>query len=360
LDIVVLDKETFPRHKVCGGWITPAVLTELEIDPAEYARGRTLQPITAFRTCNIGGSAIETACDATVSYGIRRCEFDDYLLRRARVRLLLGARLKSLERSGDQWIVNGHILARMLVGAGGHFCPVAHRLMGASENLENIVVAQEAEFEMDAQQLTACRVQPETPELYFCSDMKGYGWCFRKQSFLNIGLGRMDRHRLGEHLTAFVCFLRSAGRIAFDLPTPVMGHAYLLYGSSQRELVDDRLLVIGDAAGVAYRQSGEGIRPSVESGLLAAEAIWSAGGNYTREALGVYRTLLFRRFGRPNEDWSSRLCKHVPDTWVASLGRRLLSMRWFTRDVVIDRWFLHKHQAVLPANVMASSGASIM
>jgi hypothetical protein len=139
-----------------------------------------------------------------------------------------------------------------------------------------------------------------------------------------------------------------------------MGHAYLLYGSSQRKLVDDCLLLIGDAAGVAYRQSGEGIRPSVESGLLAAEAIWSAGGNYTREALGVYRTLLYRRLGRPNEDWSSTLRKHVPDSWVASLGGRLLNIGWFTRNVVIDRWFLHKHQPVVPDNTMALSGASIM
>ena len=46
---MVLDKATFPRNKVCGGWITPEVLFALEIDPDEYARGRTLQPITGFR-----------------------------------------------------------------------------------------------------------------------------------------------------------------------------------------------------------------------------------------------------------------------------------------------------------------------
>ena len=88
LDVAILDKAVFPRHKVCGGWITPAVLAELEIDPAEYGRGRVLQPITAFRTGSIGGPAIETLYGAPVSYGIRRCEFDDYLLRRSGARLL--------------------------------------------------------------------------------------------------------------------------------------------------------------------------------------------------------------------------------------------------------------------------------
>ena len=50
LRVAILDRQTFPRDKVCGGWITPAVLDELEIDATEYARGRVLQPITGFKT----------------------------------------------------------------------------------------------------------------------------------------------------------------------------------------------------------------------------------------------------------------------------------------------------------------------
>src|SRR5579872_2229587 len=50
LRVAILDRQTFPRDKVCGGWVTPAVLEELAIDPAEYAQGRVLQPIEGFRT----------------------------------------------------------------------------------------------------------------------------------------------------------------------------------------------------------------------------------------------------------------------------------------------------------------------
>src|SRR4029077_3441598 len=120
---------------------------------------------------------------------------DDYLLRRSGARLVLGTKLSTVERLGDRWIINGALAARVLVGAGGHFCPVA-RLTGAKSSRERAVVAQEAEFEMDAGQRAGCRVSPEMPELYFCSDMKGYGWCFRKENFLNVGLGRLDQHRL--------------------------------------------------------------------------------------------------------------------------------------------------------------------
>src|SRR5580704_18943276 len=82
LDVVILDSQIFPRDKVCGGWITPGVLTDLKVDPCEYGRERVLQPITRFRVGPIGRPALETEYGEPVSYGIRRREFDDYLLRR--------------------------------------------------------------------------------------------------------------------------------------------------------------------------------------------------------------------------------------------------------------------------------------
>src|SRR5881394_2227198 len=217
LNVVILDRHVFPRDKVCGGWITPPVLTILDIDPRDYARGRVLQPITGFRVSYIGGPALETDYDGPVSFGIRRREFDDYLLRRSGARLLLGVALTSLERADDGWIANQQLRARIVIGAGGHFCPVA-RLVRTETGTEKAVVAQEVEFEMDARQLAGCHVRREKPELYFCADMKGYGWCFRKDDVLNIGLGRLDPHRLSHHVAGFIRYLQSAGRISFEVP----------------------------------------------------------------------------------------------------------------------------------------------
>jgi geranylgeranyl reductase family protein len=347
LDVAILDRQTFPRDKICGGWITPQVLSELGIDPADYARDHVLQPITGFRTGWIGGPAFETSYNSTVSYGIRRREFDDYLLRRSGARLVEGVALSSLQRAGDGWSVNGQTKARLVVGAGGHFCPVA-KLTGAKPPRENAVVAQEAEFEMDDRQQAGCKVRADMPELYFCADIKGYGWCFRKNNYLNIGLGRMDQHRLTEHVAAFVRFLKSTGRIAFDVPSTLLGHAYLLYGVSERKIADDGVLLIGDAAGLAYKQSGEGIRPAIESGLLAAQAISAAQGNYSRKSLGAYEKLLARRFGATSgRVWASRVGEYLPSAWMGAIGRRLLGARWFVRDVVIDRWFLHANEPAL-------------
>ena len=101
LEVVVLDRQKFPRDKVCGGWITPAVLEELELDPGEYAQGRVFQPITGFRTCRMGDDPVETHYERPVSYGIRRSEFDHYLLARSGARRIEGEPLTHLERRGD-------------------------------------------------------------------------------------------------------------------------------------------------------------------------------------------------------------------------------------------------------------------
>ena len=164
----------------------------------------------------------------------------------------------------------------MLIGAGGHFCPVARHL-GASARKEEAVAAQEIEFEMTAEQREACAIHGDAPELYFCADLKGYGWCFRKGDFLNIGLGRLDAHSLPGHVSKFVQGLKKSGKIGFDLPAAMRGHAYLIFQETKRPVVGDGVLLIGDAAGLAYSQSGEGIRPAIESGLLAAKAIIGAG-----------------------------------------------------------------------------------
>ena len=83
-DVVVAERARFPRDKVCAGWLTPDVFPLLDLTPDEYrATGLTLQEITAFRTSIMGGRAIETRYPNVVSYGIRHCEFDTFLLQRA-------------------------------------------------------------------------------------------------------------------------------------------------------------------------------------------------------------------------------------------------------------------------------------
>lgn len=346
LDVAVLDKQAFPRDKVCAGWITPAVVQELQLDLRDYALERVLQPLTGFRTSVIDGRETEVTYGQAVSYGIRRCEFDHYLLARSGARLLLGEAFKSMQRSDDGWLVNDHIRTPLVVGAGGHFCPVARQLGARPGTAEAAVTAKEIEFEMTPQQAAVCGVRAEVPELFFCKDLKGYGWVFRKGDWLNIGLGRQDKQKLTRHIDEFVAFLERNRKIPEGVAERFHGHAYLLYGDTPRKLLDDQVLLIGDAAGLAYAQSGEGIRPAVESGLMAASVIAGAGRDYRASQLGPYADQLTRRFG-------ARDRRHgiadglLPSGLKQRLAARLLGTRWFARHLVLDRWFFHVNQPPL-------------
>ena len=314
LDVRVLDRSQFPRDKTCAGWITPAVLDLLEIDPADYCRfGRVFQPITGFQTSLMGTRGVASCYDHAISFGIRRCEFDDYLLRRSGAGLYLGEPLQSIRRepsSSDSeaglWVVNERLAAPVLVGAGGHYCPVARYLDAGlpdpdsrgfgEDNIRRdsgLLVAQEVEFEMSARERAGCMVDPAMPELYFCEDLEGYGWCFRKANVLNIGLGRRSGGPpLSAEVARFADLLRQRGRIDFDLPR-LRGHAYLVSDQSPRRRLGDGVLLIGDAAGMAYPASGEGIRPAVETGLLAAATIRAAKGRFlARDLLSYERTFV--------------------------------------------------------------------
>jgi menaquinone-9 beta-reductase len=341
LDVLVMDKHPFPRDKVCAGWITPAVIESLELDCADYAQGRVLQPIHGFHTGIIGEAPVETRYSSAVSFGIRRCEFDDYLLRRSGARLRLGEPMRSMARDGNGWLVNGDIRTPLVVGAGGHFCPVSRKLgtqPGQGKTAETVVCAQEIEFPLPADQRSACAVDSDIAQLYFCPDLKGYGWCFPKGNYLNIGLGREDSHRLPEQIEQFRLWLQQRGCIPRELPGRFYGHAYLLYPTSHRKLSDDGVLVIGDAAGLAYPQSGEGILPAVESALIAAQVIRDAAQDYRQHKLEPYIKRLTERFGERN-----RRVAHtwLPQTVRQKLAGQLMASGWFARHVVIDRWFLH-------------------
>ncbi len=359
--VVVIDAARFPRDKICAGWVTPGVLTRLDLTPAELsAHGLTVQPIAGFKTSLVGGHPICTDYDADVSYGIRRREFDAFLLKRSGATVVEGTRLTSLNRDGNNWTINDSHTAPVLVGAGGHFCPVARALQAPDDHQREqagVVLAQEIEIPITDD--IAARV-PSRPEFHFSRDLGGYGWIFRKGAYLNVGFGHIAdgdaglkprRHTADpdnsgggpsgpqtfkEMAAAYQQWLSSRT----DLPREALerwkGHAYLLAPRGRRA-VGAGVLLVGDAAGLAFPASGEGIRTAVESGTLAAQAIIAARGDYSSARLAPYAASLARTFGHRRADVLSAI---VPEAVRQAIAPLLMRSAWFTRHVLIDRWFL--------------------
>ncbi|HET7293780.1 MAG TPA: NAD(P)/FAD-dependent oxidoreductase [Vicinamibacteria bacterium] len=342
LDVLVLERARLPREKPCAGWITPDVLDLVGLSATDYRFGATLQPFRGFRVGVVSGPEGGVEESQPVSYGIRRCEFDYRLLLRSGAHFLAGAPVERLRRGDGMWIVDDAFAAPILVGAGGHFCPVARLLNGPPR--AGLVAAEEVEFRMDARQRAACRVEPEIPEISFSPDLRGYGWCVRKGDYLNVGFGRRDPVGLPGHLRAYLEWQARRGRISAEVPPRFCGHAYRLREGAAPRLVDDGVVLVGDAAGVAFPESGEGIRPAIESGLLAAHAIVEAGGRRSRADLEPYARALEERMG------PRRRAGRLPPA-LARVVARLVGSNRRARVLVIERWFLRKKRPpfALPA-----------
>jgi flavin-dependent dehydrogenase len=68
-NVLILDKEKFPRLKLCAGWITPKVLKNLELRPEEYPHSLVTLKKTSYFFSGIKLSI------PTRQYSIRRHEF---------------------------------------------------------------------------------------------------------------------------------------------------------------------------------------------------------------------------------------------------------------------------------------------
>ena len=217
--VTVLDAARFPRVKLCAGWVTPAALADLELDPSAYPH--TIQPFSAVSVA-VGDVEHETHWERTASYGIVRAEFDTFLLRRAAaagVQVHEGARVREVrevpggvEAASDA----GTFTAGVVVGAGGHGCPVA-RAFGRTRVEEQVVVTQESETRVGAERLRALTPRHGWPELIAEPDFKGYGWYFTKGDFLNVGVGALGGEPIRRRLDRLLGRLRASGRLPDDL-----------------------------------------------------------------------------------------------------------------------------------------------
>jgi flavin-dependent dehydrogenase len=230
------------------------------------------------------------------------------------------------------------VSAGFLVGAGGQFCPVAAWLRAAARApwpAEDVstVVAREIESAWSSPERGGA---PMWPHLWFSRDLDGYGWVFPKGEFVNIGVGRRSARGFAEAVDVFARLLPGAGvpgRLLDWRRWP--GHAYRLRGT-RRPLGGERLVLTGDAAGLAFRESGEGIGPAVESGLLAAALIARTRGEPTADDIEVYA----RHAGARDQ--------FAPWPLPGILARQLLHVAPLVR-LAMDRWFLRRDHQWLEA-----------
>jgi menaquinone-9 beta-reductase len=339
---LLLDSAVFPRVKLCAGWVTPEALADAEVEPEKYPA--TMQPFDACRF-EFDGQRHETRWRRPASYGILRREFDHYLLERARATgadVHEGTRVTGVTAEHDGVRVTtdrGAFTAAVVVGAGGHRCPVAQALGDVSER-EEVVIAQESETRLPPVTIAALGEAWRAPELYVEADLRGYGWYFPKGDVLNVGIGCVagPGADLPGRRASLLRTLRAAGRLPGDLVLePFRGHAYVVRRRAPRRLAGARFCLVGDAAGLARDLSGEGIGPAIRSGLLAADAIEAHLRAGT--SLASYAESIVSRYGSGEAGWLGRQRARVPDGWARALVRIVLRLGTTRRHLVLGGIF---------------------
>lgn len=279
---IIVDKQSFPRFKPCAGWITPRVLEDLQIQPEEYPHG-----IKTFDALHIRLYGIPLKI-RTRQYAIRRVEFDQWLLRRSGADFHVHT-VRKIEQTSHGYVIDDEYQVKYLVGAGGTACPVYHSLFKPyhPRQSEHQIVALEAEFPY--------AYTDERCYLWFMENgLSGYSWYVPKAGgVLNVGVGGMSERLRGKndsiqrHWDWLVTKLNQLGLLKDGCPAP-FAHTYYL---RQRELAAqrDNAYLVGDSAGLATLDMGEGIGPAIQSGLRAAEAILS-GTPYILDGIPRYST----------------------------------------------------------------------
>ena len=283
--VALIDKERFPREKLCGDFINPInrpVFRALGVEKKILSQQH--EKVTSFRMTSFSGEATEAALackNEDTGLGLRRFDLDHILLEQAAsegVGLFQDSRVQGIRKEGNEWnleIDRGgiveHLRACVLIGADGRNSWVAHRLgMVTAASTRGRSVGFQVRLK------SAAKIGNKVEIHLFPGGYAGLvglgdyiitlGFAIDKGSLRQRHLPErlLDSHlSVNRHLKDILQCSEVIGEIRSTYP---------VYFSPRRSYGDGALLV-GDAARVSEPVTGEGIYFAMKSGEFAAKTV---------------------------------------------------------------------------------------
>ncbi len=322
LDVLLLEKTTFPREKVCGDGLTPRATKQLikmgvDIDAPGWIRNKGLRIIG-------GGVRLELPWPDLASYpdyGLvrTRMDFDQILVERA---VAAGAKLR-MNTSVTEPIIDertDRIVGVRAKTTDGEVAFKAPLVVAADGNSTRLSLSMGLRKRDDRPMGVAVRryyTSPRHDDDYLESWLElwdgerllpGYGWVFGVgDGTSNVGLGLLNTSEAFKNVDYRGLLKRwlagmpeEWGYVEENATGPVRGAA-LPMGFNRTPHYTRGLLLVGDAGGMINPFNGEGIAYAMESGEMAAEVIIQALGRPTpaqrERALHDYPRVLKEAYG---------------------------------------------------------------
>jgi geranylgeranyl reductase family protein len=284
-EVLVLDKADFPRFKACAGGLTIKALARLRYSVAPVVKATSDIMETSL---NLHRKTIfhapGTICALTV-----RTELDDFCLQKT---LAAGASfqkispIRSIERDTNKLVLktcDETFSCNYLIGADGAHSVV--RKLATDFKPGRMAIALEGIVPSE-------RIGKHV-DVNFTFDFgvvkQGYGWLFPKGDHINVGIyiRRPEEVKISkQQLFDYVSRRLGVSEIDHIAGFPIG------IGGEKWQANDNRILLVGDAAGYAEALLGEGLHNAIKSGQIAAQSILAKNANGSEDLLRLYAPII--------------------------------------------------------------------
>jgi geranylgeranyl reductase family protein len=308
--VLLVDKDTFPRDKPCGGGLPTRVIKEFP-----YVKDF----VTSISYGNITYSSslkytFSLKRDTPVVYTVLRKEFDFSLLQLAKqsgVTLQLGKKIVDVKRKNNIMICffddDTQVKSKLVLGCDGMRSVIAEKTH-LSDTKSGRCVCLVIEHPSSEKEINKYFNTEKSIQLFIKTQgITGYAWIFPKKDTINIGIGQFEpsednvvKHDSLKH--SFENFIDMIKEKKFIPPSVTLHHMQggILPIFPLKKTYTDGVLLCGDAAGFINPITGEGIYYAMASARLAATIAEQAlqQKNYSKEFLSNYQQLWFSVFGK--------------------------------------------------------------
>ncbi len=259
IKVILIDKEKFPREKVCAGGLTPKVLKILPFNLKPLIEGKFSSVYIFYK--NYPGFIKKY--HRPLVYTVNRAKFDYFLVNKAQkagAEFLPQHEVKKIIRKRNNFQIQaGHqfIETKIIVGADGANSFVA-KFIGFKPDSIDIALQYEIPRQNKQKIKTITMGGGLIPH--------GYAWVFPNKQFLEVGVGAPQK--IGKKVKAY---LEDWVKV-LDLNhnhLPLKGHP-LTHCLRQNFFVKKKIILIGEAAGLNNPLTGEGIFYALRSAQMAA------------------------------------------------------------------------------------------